>query len=215
MSKVSSSEQSQPFGNRFQPRDGGGSGKNKTRINEQITAREVRVVDSQGKMLGVKLTKEALELAYSQDLDLVEIAPQATPPVCKIIDYGKFVYEQQKRDKIQRKSQHNHQLKEIRFKAGTDSHDFEFKTRHAREFLLEGHKVKASLLFRGREIVHQSIGMKLMEEFVEALKDVSKVDQPIHAEGRSLSVLLSPEKAGKKEKDKDASKPKPKPKPQE
>jgi len=196
LSRVPNTDQSQSFGNRFQPQ--GGTGKTKTRINEQITAREIRVVDSQGKMLGVKPTREALELAYSQELDLVEIAPQATPPVCKIINYGKYIYEQQKRDKIQRKSQHNHQLKEIRFKAGTDSHDFDFKTRHAREFLLEGHKVKASLMFRGREIVHQEIGMKLMEEFVEALKDVSKIDQPIHSEGRTLSVLLSPEKAVKK-----------------
>ncbi len=138
--------------------------------------------------------RDALRMAQEQELDLVEIAPQAKPPVCKLIDYGKFTYEQQKREKQQKKAQVHQQLKEIRFKAGTDTHDFDFKTRHAREFLEEGHKVKASVFFRGREIMHQDLGEVMLKRFIEQLADVSKVDQPIKSEGRTLSVTLAPEK---------------------
>jgi translation initiation factor IF-3 len=161
----------------------------------------VRVVDEEGKMLGIMNTREAIDLAYEQDKDLVEIAQQADPPVCKIIDFGKFAYEQQKREKMQKKAQHNAQLKEVRFKWRTDTHDFDFKTRHAREFLGEGHKVKATVMFKGREIMHQEIGLALLERFVAALEDVAKVDQPIHPEGRTLSVILAPDKARKVKKD--------------
>jgi len=124
------------------------------RINEEIRVPEVRVVDEDGAMLGVMATREAIELAYEREKDLVEIAQQANPPVCKIIDYGKFAYEQQKREKLAKKAQHHAQLKEVRFKWRTDTHDFDFKTRHAREFLGEGHKVKATVMFKGREIMH-------------------------------------------------------------
>ena len=172
----------------------------KNRINEEIRVPEVRVVDEEGVMLGVMATKDAIELAYEREKDLVEIAQQADPPVCKIIDYGKFAYEQQKREKLAKKAQHNVQLKEVRFKWRTDTHDFDFKTRHAKEFLTEGHKVKATVMFKGREIMHQEVGIALLERFVTALEEVSKVDQPIHPEGRTLSVILAPEKAGKKPK---------------
>jgi translation initiation factor IF-3 len=164
----------------------------KQKINEEITAPELRVVDSRGTPLGILSKKEALRVAQEQNLDLVEIAPQATPPVAKIIDYGKFIYEQQKREKTQKKAQKHSELKEIRFKAGTDTHDFDFKTRHAREFLLEGHKVKATVMFRGREIMHQEIGQKMLQRFMDALADVSKVDQAMKQEGRFLSLTLAP-----------------------
>jgi translation initiation factor IF-3 len=164
------------------------------RLNEDIDAPRIRVVDEEGQMLGVMSPAEAMRLAGERGVDLVEIAPKAEPPVCKIIDFGKFRYEQQKRDKLQKKNQHQQQLKEIRFKAATDTHDFDFKTRHAREFLLDGDKVKASVFFRGREIVHSALGIEMLKRFVSALEDVSKVDQEIKMEGNNCSVILSPDK---------------------
>lgn len=143
--------------------------------------------------MGILTRKDALRVASERELDLVEIAPQANPPVCKIIDYGKFIYEQQKREKQQKKTQTQTTLKEVRFKAGTDTHDFDFKTRHAREFLTEGHKVKATVMFKGREILHKELGEVLLKRFIDALADVSKVDQPMKMEGRFLGVLLAPE----------------------
>lgn len=167
------------------------------RINDDIRVPEIRVVDEEGQMLGIMSPRKAQQLAAERGLDLVEIAPQATPPVCKIIDFGKFRYEQQKREKQQKKSQHQQQLKEIRFNYDTDTHDFEFKTRHARGFLESGHKVKGAVRFHGREIVHRSIGIELLERFVAALEDVSKVDQTIKVEGMNCTVILSPEKVKK------------------
>jgi translation initiation factor IF-3 len=178
----------------------------KHKINDEIGAPELRVVDSTGAPLGILPRKEALRIALERELDLVEIAPQANPPVCKIIDYGKFVYEQQKREKLQKKAQTQTTLKEVRFKAGTDTHDFDFKTRHAREFLEDGHKVKATVMFKGREILHKELGEVLLQRFIDALADVSKVDQPMRMEGRFLGVMLAPE-SKKIAKKKDSAKP--------
>lgn len=166
----------------------------KHRINHEIKVAEVRVVDTEGKMLGVMQRSEALRMAEEREVDLVEIAPQANPPVCRIIDYGKFVYEIQKKEKLQKKNQVASQLKEIRFKWRTATHDFNFKVKHARSFIEEGNKVKASVMFRGREITHQEIGKELLEKFVEAMTDIAKLDQPLKFEGKNLSVILSPEK---------------------
>lgn len=179
----------------------------KHKINDEIQAPELRVVDAKGGALGVLPRREALRLALEAEMDLVEIAPQAKPPVCKIIDYGKFSYEQQKREKVQKKAQSHQLLKEIRLKAGTDVHDFDFKTRHARGFLEEGHKVKATVFFRGREIMHQDLGHVILNRFVEQCADISKIDQPIRSEGRTLSVTLAPEakKPIKKEKSADGT----------
>ena len=163
-------------------------------INELIRAKECRLIANDNQMVGVKTIKEALVMAEEAGLDLVEIAPQAKPPVCKIIDYGKFLYEQQKREKQQKKLQHHTQLKEIRFKWRTDTHDFNFKTRHARKFIETGDKVKASVMFRGREIVHKEIGRELLVRFIDAMIDIAKVDQNLRAEGRIFSVVLSPDK---------------------
>lgn len=165
---------------------------NKHRINRDIRAREVRVIDPEGKMIGVMQPKFALRKAEEMNLDLVEIAPNAKPPVCKIIDYGKFTYELQKKEKHQRKQQQQQQMKEIRFKWRIGDHDFNFKTRHAREFLEQGNKVKATVMFRGREIVHKEIGLDVLRRFIEELKDFAKIDQPVKSEGRFLSVILSP-----------------------
>jgi translation initiation factor IF-3 len=165
-----------------------------TRINHQINAKEVRVVDEEGNMLGVMPPRQGMRLAEERELDLVEIAPKAKPPVCKIIDYGKYQYEQQKKEKHQRKQQQQQQMKEIRFKWRTDTHDFNFKTRHAEKFLLDGNKVKASVMFRGREITHKEIGRELLERFVEKLGEIAHVDQMIKSEGKFMSVILSPDK---------------------
>lgn len=133
-------------------------------------------------------------MAQRFGLDLVEIAPNLDPPVCKIVDFGKFRYEQQKKVKEARKKQHNVTLKEIRFRPHTDKHDFDFKTRHAREFLEQGHKVKAWVQFRGRDIVYKDAGRDLLSRFSEELDDISKLDQAPKMEGRRMTTILAPTK---------------------
>lgn len=178
----------------------------KHKINDEITGTELRVIGPESEQFGILSRRDALQKARDMDMDLVLIAPQAKPPVCKVIDYGKFMYEQGKREKDQKKAQHQKELKEIRLKPGTDTHDLDFKTRHAREFLEKGHKVKATVFFRGREIVHQDLGRDLLQKFIDGLVDVSKVDQDMRTEGRVLSVTLAPDvkkevKKKKKEED--------------
>jgi translation initiation factor IF-3 len=133
-------------------------------------------------------------MARSKDLDLIEVSPNAKPPVCKIGDFGKYNYEKQKKEKEQKKSKSSTQLKEIRFHPNTDTHDMDFKCRHLTEFLIQGHKVKATIIFIGRMMVHQDIGRKLMDEILEKLTVVGKIEQPPKMEGRYLSVMLIPEK---------------------
>lgn len=137
---------------------------------------------------------EALRLASSRSLDLVEIAANSKPPVCKIIDYGKYNYERQKKDKLQKKNQIVMTVKEIRFNANTDDHDIEFKTKHLRQFLLDGHKVKASILYKGRMITHPEIGQKLMEEVLNKLTDIGKIEAKPKLEGKMLITYLVPDK---------------------
>lgn len=146
------------------------------------------------------MSSVALKKAEEKNLDLVEIAPQAKPPVCKIINFGKFQYEQQKRDKIQKKKQVVILLKEIRLRPNTDDHDFNFKARHAKKFIEDGNKVKVSVFFRGRELAYKEHGRKLLEKFVEELSDVAKVENPIKFEGRSMITILTPLKSKKKNK---------------
>lgn len=143
----------------------------------------------------------ALRKADEAGLDLVEIAPQAKPPVCKIIDFGKFQYEQQKREKLQKKRQHVTVLKEIRLHPNTDTHDFQFKSRHAEKFLGEGNKVKVSVVFKGRELAYKEHGKELLVRFIESLEEVSKVEHEIKFEGRIMHAILAPTKMkGKKNK---------------
>jgi len=141
----------------------------------------------------------AIAMARERDADLVEIVPTATPPVCKIINFGKFKYELAKKDKIQKKHQHVSLLKELRFHPNTDVHDFDFKVRHAKRFLGDGHKVKATVVFKGREITYKEKGEELLARLVERLIDVSKVDQAAHMEGRSMIIILVPERKKKVE----------------
>ena len=170
-------------------------------MNEEIQAPKVRVIDTEGKQLGIFLLTDARRLANEKGRDLVEIAPQAKPPVCKIIDYGKFRYEQQKKEKFQRKHQVVSVLKEIRLHPNTDVHDFEFKAKHAVNFLLDGNKVKATVMFKGREMAYTEQGEDLLKRFVEKTEDVAKVEVPIKLEGRNMSVILVPlSKKGKKTK---------------
>lgn len=158
---------------------------------------QVRVIDDAGQ-LGVMSPAEGIKLARQRGLDLIEIVPNATPPVCKIMDFGKFKYEQTKKDKLQRKHQHVTQLKELRFHPNTDDHDFEFKTRHARRFLEEGHKLKATVVFKGREITYKEHGEELLRRLAEKLADLAKVDQVAKLEGRSMAMIFAPDKGGKK-----------------
>jgi len=133
-------------------------------------------------------------------LDLVEIAPKADPPVCKIIDFGKFKYEQQKRDKTQKKNQQVSVLKEIRFHPNTDVHDFDFKTKHAINFLEQGDKVKAVVVFKGRELAYTQKGEELLNRFIEKIEDVAKIESPIKMEGRNMNLIVVPQKKSKKNK---------------
>lgn len=133
-------------------------------------------------------------MADDQDLDLVEISPNAEPPVCKIMDYGKFRYEQQKRDKEARKKQHTIEMKEIRFRPHTDTHDFNFKTKHAKSFLEHGHKVRAYVQFRGRDIIYKDHGMEILARFIQELAELAKIDQEPKMEGRRMTTILSPAK---------------------
>ncbi len=139
-------------------------------------------------------SQEALRLASSRNLDLVEIAPNSKPPVCKIINYGKYNYERQKKEKQQKKNQSVMTVKEIRFNANTDSHDIDFKTKHLRQFLFDGHKIKATVLYKGRMITHPEIGKKLMDEVLEKLVDIGKLEAPPRLEGKMLTAYLLPDK---------------------
>lgn len=139
-----------------------------------------------------------MQVAQQRGLDLVEIVPNADPPVCKIIDFGKFKYELSKKEKIQRKRQHTTQMKEVRFHPNTDVHDFEFKARHARQFIEDGHKVKATVIFKGREITYQDQGKNLLGKLAERLEDVARVDQPAHMEGRYMIMFFVPDRSKKK-----------------
>ena len=143
--------------------------------------------------------RQAIALARESDADLVEIVPGATPPVCKIINFGKFKYELAKKDKIQKKHQHISLLKELRFHPNTDVHDFDFKARHARRFLTDGHKVKATVVFKGREITYKEKGEVLLGRLTERLTDVGKVDQAIHMEGKSMIMIFAPDRKKKSE----------------
>jgi len=158
-----------------------------------IRASQVRVVDPQGNH-GTYPIEKAIEMAESQHLDLVEISPNADPPVCKIIDFGKFRYEQQKKQKEQRKKSQSVELKEIRFRPHTDTHDFNFKTKHARNFLESGNKVRAYVQFRGRDIIYKDHGMDVLRRFIEALSDLAKIDQAPRMEGRRMTTILAPMK---------------------
>lgn len=151
-------------------------------------------MDEDGNALGVMSSYEALQIAAARGLDLVEISATSKPPVCKIVDYGKFNYERQKKEKLAKKNQHVMHIKEIRFNPNTDTHDIDFKTKHLRQFLIEGHKVKAYVMFKGRMITHPEIGRKLMSDIVEKLNDIAKLESPPRMEGKQLFAYFLPDK---------------------
>nr|WP_211576751.1 translation initiation factor IF-3 [Methylophaga nitratireducenticrescens] len=162
------------------------------RLNSEITAREIRVTDANGEQLGIIPLAKALELAEEAELDLVEIAPQAEPPVCRIMDYGKYVFEANKQKAIAKKKQKQIQVKEIKFRPGTEEGDYQVKLRNLTRFLEEGNKTKVSLRFRGREMAHQELGLKLLERVAEDLKDLSVIEQHPKKEGRQMIMVLAP-----------------------
>ena len=162
------------------------------RINEQIRVREVRIVGENGSM--VMTTRQALDMARQQEVDLVEISPNAQPPVCRLIDYSKFLYQQKKRAKELKAKQVKQEIKEIRFGPQTDDHDYEFKLRHAKEFLSEGNKVRAYVFFRGRSILFKEQGEVLLLRFANDLEEYAKVEQMPSLEGKKMFLYLSPKK---------------------
>ena len=157
-----------------------------------IRVREVRVISPEGEQLGILPIEEALGLAQERDLDLVEVAPNERPPVCRIMDYGKYKYQQAKRSQEAKKRQKVIQIKEIKMRPKTEEHDYQFKMRHAYRFLEEGNKVKVTLLFRGREMDHVELGQRMLDRIITDCKDVSMVEQHSRMEGHTLSLILAP-----------------------
>ncbi len=164
------------------------------RVNDQIKAETVRLIDADGEMIGVTPLQDALKAAEDAELDLVEVSPNANPPVCKILNHGKYKYEQQKKAAEARKKQKTIDVKEIKLRPGIEEHDFDVKMRNARRFLEDGNKVKVTMRFRGRELAHQEIGVKVVERLKEAVSDISKVDFGPRLEGRQMIMVLSAEK---------------------
>ena len=165
------------------------------RVNERIRVPEVRVVDEDGGQLGVMTARAAMELAREHDLDLVEVAPNSVPPVCRLLDYGKFRYLQSTKEKEMRKTQKTHSLREVRFRPKIGLHDIQAKERLVHRLLSAGNKVKVSVMFRGREIDHPEIAVRLLKQVNDVLQDEAKLEQPPKLEGRFMSIILAPAKA--------------------
>lgn len=169
----------------------------RTRVNEAIHASQVRVVDENGNQLGILTPSDALREAESRDLDLVEVAPKADPPVCRIMNFGKYKYEQKRRARESRKHQHTVSVKEIKYRPKIDKHDFYYKTKHVRQFLEEGNKVKITIMFRGREMAHPEFGRDILRKVVEETQDLCVGEyspQTLRLDGRNMSLVLHPGK---------------------
>lgn len=164
------------------------------RVNQEIRVAEVRVIDSDGRQLGVMPTRQAISLAMDKNLDLIEVAPNAEPPVCRIGDFGKFIYERARREREARKAQKTTEVKEIRLRPKTGEHDLGYKLKDARRFLERGDKVRLRMIFRGREMAHMDMGRDIIMRLAAELGEVSTVEQPPSLEGRALSVVLAPGK---------------------
>ncbi|HEX6287594.1 MAG TPA: translation initiation factor IF-3 [Herpetosiphonaceae bacterium] len=165
----------------------------KARINRRIRVPQVRLIDEEGQQVGVINTQEALMMAEDRGLDLVEVAPNADPPVCRLMDYGKFLYEQNKKAREARKNQKVIEVKEMQLSPITDAHDIEVKSNRARQFLGEGHKVKFNMRFRGRQLAHQDIGVQMLEQIAENLRDVAVVEVRPTSEGRIMTMIIAPQ----------------------
>ncbi|NLH44795.1 MAG: translation initiation factor IF-3 [Acholeplasmataceae bacterium] len=166
--------------------------KESLRINEEIRAREVRVVADEGEQLGIMSGRDALNLALERHMDLVEIAPNAKPPVCRIMDYGKYRYEQQKREKEARKKQKTFDIKEVKLRPGIEDHDFDVKFKNAVRFLEDGDKVKVTIMFRGRELSHPELGEILLTKMAKQLEDLAVIERAAKLEGKNMIMIVSP-----------------------
>lgn len=164
----------------------------KLRVNEMIRCPQVRLISGNGEQLGIQPIEEAQRIALEQDLDLVEVAPQASPPVCKIMDYGKFCYEQEQKQKAARKNQSIIVVKEMKMRPKIDIHDYETKKKHIVRFLSEAHKVKVTIMFRGREMTHTELGLKLLNRLSEELSDMATVEARPRLDGRNMTMVLTP-----------------------
>lgn len=162
------------------------------RVNERIRARECRLIDESGQQLGIKDVRDALALAREKGLDLIEVSPTANPPVCRIMDYGKYKYEQGKREREARKRHHVTEVKGIRLKSDTDEHDLQFKLRNAIKFLREGDRVKFTVIFRSREITHPELAKRSLDRLAQEASEVAIVEKPPGMEGRTMTMILSP-----------------------
>ncbi len=168
------------------------STEDRTRVNEQIRISTVRLIGADGEQVGIVPIEEAKRAAAERDLDLVEVAPMARPPVVKVMDYGKYRFEQAKAAKAAKKKQHIIHLKEVKYRPGVSDHDFDFKTRHARRFLEEGNKVKLTMMFRGRQVTHPELGRKVLLRVFEELEEIAKVEMRPKLEGRNMTMVLAP-----------------------
>ncbi|WP_236713033.1 translation initiation factor IF-3 [Neomoorella mulderi] len=162
------------------------------RVNGEIRTREVRLVGVDGQQLGIMPTRDALRIAQEQGLDLVEVAPTARPPVCRIMDFGKYKYEQSKREREARKKQRIINIKEVKLRPNIEEHDFQVKARNAIRFLEDGDKVKVTIMFRGREIAHADLGMKLCQRLADQVADLASIEKPPKVEGRNMVMILAP-----------------------
>lgn len=176
-------------------------------INEEIRDKEVRLIGADGAQLGIVPVAKAQEAASAKNLDLVKIAPNAQPPVCRIMDYGKYRFEQAKREKEARKNQHVVEIKEVRLSPGIDVNDFNVKAKHAMRFLKEGNKVKVSVRFRGREVTHSSIGLDLLRRFADTCSELGSIEKQPKLEGRQMLMFLAPKKDTKVPNKKGGKKP--------
>ena len=168
------------------------------RVNERIRVREVRVIDDQGEQLGVMSPQQALVMARDRGLDLVEVAAAAQPPVCRITDYGRYQYQEQKRSRQVRKHQKTIEIKEIKFRPKVDEHDYQFKKKHIERFLAHGDKVKATIFFRGREMAHPEFGRHILDRLIEELQEVATQETTPRMEGNQMHTILTSKTAGKK-----------------
>jgi translation initiation factor IF-3 len=166
--------------------------KREVRVNHRIRVPTVRLIDSEGRQLGIMDTKDALAKAEGEGLDLVEVSPDAKPPVCRVMDFGKYKYEQAKRDRKAKKRQHVVQLKEVKLRPKIEEHDYNFKMNNARKFLEQRNKVRFTVIFRGRELSHPELGMKLLHEMAERLDDIGQVEAPPRFEGRLIIMVVAP-----------------------
>jgi translation initiation factor IF-3 len=166
----------------------------RARVNEKIKVPQIRLIDEKGEQVGVVTIEDGRARALAVSLDLVEVSPEAKPPVCRIMDYGKFLFEQQKKDRTQKTHSHRSESKEVRLRPGTGEGDLQIKAKHAREFLAEGYKVGLLLQFRGREMSHKELGIAMIQRFTKMLEDVAKMEQEPRMEGKRMNAMLAPRK---------------------